>query len=198
MSISIENTVNALKKNNMNVIRAKDAGAVTKELDALIPEDATLGHGGSMTIALSGIEEHLKSHFKNYTDDRSVHHTLDFYLASANAITEDGKIYEVDGFSNRISCILNGPKKVVIIASVNKIVKDLKEAEHRVMTVAAPKNAIRLNKKTPCAVTGECIALKTGKRCDSPDRICSNTLIMEKQTVKDRITVILVDEPLGY
>ena len=66
------------------------------------------------------------------------------------------------------------------------------------MTVAAPKNAIRLNKKTPCAVTGECIALKTGKRCDSPDRICSNTLIMEKQTVKDRITVILVDEPLGY
>lgn len=194
----IENTVTALKQNNMNVIVVKTVEDVINELKNIIPQNATTGHGGSMTIEKSDIENYLKSNSK-YTSDRKLHPSVDYYLASANAITEDGKIYQVDGFSNRVACLSNGPGKVIIIASTNKIVKNEDEAKHRVMTIAAPKNAIRLNRNTPCAKTGECIALKTGKRCLSPDRICSNTLVMEWQLIKDRVTVILVtDKKLGY
>lgn len=194
----INKTVKALDANNMKTTVLKTAIEATKYLASLVSKDTTTGNGGSMTLVHSGIIDFLKDN-TDYKEDRNIHHAVDYYFASANAITEDGEIYQVDGHSNRISCLVNGPKKVVIIASANKIVKDLDEAKLRMMKIAAPLNAKRLSRKTPCAITGECIALKTGKRCDSDERICSNTLIMEKQVAKDRVEVILItDENWGY
>lgn len=194
----LNKTIASLEKNNMKVISLKNSREAIDYIKTIVNSNTTTGNGGSMTLVDSGIISYLEKNTK-YQEDRSTHHSIDCYFTSANAITENGQIYQVDGHSNRISAIVNGPKKVIIVASVNKIVKDEEEAKYRVMKIAAPKNAARLSRKTPCCTIGECIALTTGKRCESPERICSNTLIMEKQTAKDRITVVLVtDEALGY
>lgn len=195
---TIDKTVKALDANNMKTTVVKTAENALSYIASLVDKTTTTGNSGSMTLVDSGIIDFLKSN-TDYKEERALHHSVDFYFSSANAITENGEIYEVDGHSNRISALVNGPKKVVIVASCNKIVKDLDVAALRVMKTAAPLNAKRLSRKTPCAVTGECIALKTGKRCESEERICSNTLIMEKQTAKDRVEVVLItDENWGY
>lgn len=194
----IDKTAKALEANNMKVTVVKTADDAIKYISTLVNKNTTTGNGGSMTLAQSGMLDYLKNN-TDYKEDRNAHHSVDFYFSSANAITENGEIYQVDGHSNRISALVNGPAKVIIISSANKIVKDLEEAKLRMMKIAAPLNAKRLNRKTPCSVTGECIALKTGKRCESEERICSNTLIMEKQTGKGRVEVVLItDENWGY
>ena len=116
----------------------------------------------------------------------------DVYLSSANAITEDGFLYNVDGRSNRVAALLYGPNKVIIVAGVNKIVRDLDAAIKRNREVAAPANALRLNKKTPCAKTLRC------SDCKSLERICRNYVLMGPQGFKDRVHVILVNEHLGF
>ena len=116
----------------------------------------------------------------------------DTFLASANAITENGELYNVDGNGNRVSAMIFGPKQVIIVAGMNKIVKDLDEAKKRVETIAAPKNTVRLEKATPCAKTGVC------GHCHSDDRICCSYVTLAQQRVADRIKVIIVNENLGY
>ena len=128
----------------------------------------------------------------------------DFYLTSANALTEHGEIYQVDGASNRVSALAYGPDKVIIVAGINKIVPNLRAAVERVKRHAAPANAIRLASGRFCENTGLCISpcfdendLMCHADCGD-DTICCNTLIMKKQRIKDRITVIIVGEELGY
>ena len=124
--------------------------------------------------------------------------SCDYYLSSANAITEDGELYNVDGNGNRVSAMIFGPKQVIIIAGVNKIVKNLEEAKRRVEKVTAPKNTVRLNCATPCAKTGECERLRSGSPCKSDARICCSYVTLGQQRVPDRIKVIIVNENLGY
>ena len=169
----------------------------------MLPEGATVSHGGSMTLVESGISEFLH---KNYTfiDRGEVGcQTPDCYFSSANAITENGVIYNVDGNSNRVSALLYGSEKVIIVVGVNKLVKDLAEAVYRVKTVAAPKNCVRLHKNTYCAKNGKCVSLNLEHPemcdgCGSPDRICCNYTVMAQQRVKGRINVIIVNQELGY
>ena len=116
----------------------------------------------------------------------------DWYLASSNAVTEKGELFNVDGNANRVAAITFGPKNVLLIVGCNKIVPDLAAAQARVKTIAAPANTIRLNCKTPCAVTGQCAD------CHSPARVCCTTTIHQFQRVKGRIKVLLVGEPLGF
>ena len=118
--------------------------------------------------------------------------SADWYLASSNAVTEKGELFNVDGNSNRVAAITFGPKNVLLIVGCNKIVPDLAAAQARVKTIAAPANTIRLNCKTPCAVTGQCAD------CHSPARVCCTTTIHQFQRVKGRIKVLLVGEPLGF
>ena len=116
----------------------------------------------------------------------------DTFLASANAITENGELYNVDGNGNRVSAMIFGPKQVIIVAGLNKIVTDLHAAVERLETVASPANCVRLGRNTPCAKTGRC------GHCLSPDRICNDYVIMAHQRDKDRIKVIFIADEFGY
>ena len=116
----------------------------------------------------------------------------DCYLTSCNAVTEQGELYNVDGNANRVAAMTYGPKSVICVVGYNKIVPNLEAAVARVEQVAAPANAVRLHRKTPCTVTGRC------EDCHSPDRICCTTVIHRQQRVPGRIKVILVGEELGY
>lgn len=116
----------------------------------------------------------------------------DLYITGTNALTEDGCLVNLDGLGNRVAAMIFGPKNVVVIVGRNKICTDLDQAMGRIKEYAAPVNAMRLNRKTPCAKTGYCAD------CKSPDRICNAWSVIEKSAPKNRIHVILVNEDLGF
>lgn len=116
----------------------------------------------------------------------------DYFFMSTNAITLDGELVNVDGAGNRVACLSSGPDNVIILAGMNKVAASVEEGHDRVRNTAAPINALRLNKKTPCAVTGRC------SNCQSPDCICSQIVITRRSHIPGRIQVILIGEELGY
>ena len=203
-----------LKKNNMEFHYAPTAADVREIVESLLSEGDVITHGGTVSMEECGIRELIQSPKYNYLDRSKVSPEevpelyrkaffADVYISSTNAVTEDGVLYNVDGNGNRIAAIAFGPKSVIIIAGYNKIVKDLKQAEIRVKTEAAPPNCIRLSCKTPCAETGECVSLgmadyEMSDGCKGDSRICCNYLISAQQRHKNRIKVILVGEELGY
>ncbi len=213
--MNMENILNALRNHKMDAYFVNNKEEAKALALSLIPEGAVCASGGSVTLNETGIIDALKegnyTYIDRYAPDLDAEgreeamrrgHFSDVYLTSANAITENGELYNVDGNSNRVSAIVNGPKSVIVVAGVNKIVKDLDEAVLRVKTIAAPKNCVRLNCATPCAKTGHCISLDRGGNmpdgCASPARICCNYLISAQQRHPSRIKVILVNETLGY
>ncbi len=210
--MNTEKTVQNLKRNRMNVVVVENKEQVLTVLQQLMPEGSSVTHGGSVTLEQCGIPDWLRQQNYQYldrtavADPREVYLTgygADFFLTSSNAITENGELYNVDGNSNRISAIAYGPQRVIVIAGTNKIVPDLEAAARRVKTVAAPKNAARLHCDTYCAVKGQCVSLQKDAPqmtdgCQSPGRICRNYLISGPQRDIGRITVILVNENLGY
>ncbi len=107
-------------------------------------------------------------------------------------MTIDGEIMNVDGYGNRISAMIFGPKQVFVIIGINKLVKNLKEAEERIKLYAGPMDAKKLDKKTPCVSTGECMD------CKSPDRICNKYLVYRREPIPNRMKIILINEELGY
>ena len=116
----------------------------------------------------------------------------DIFLSSANAMTDDGVLVNIDGNSNRVSCIAQGPKKVVFIVGINKVCSDIDSAMKRARNVAATANTQRFDIKTPCKITGKC------SDCKSPDTICCQFLVTRYPRHKDRIHVILVNDSLGF
>ena len=147
----------ALKANNMEGWYLPDAAGVREFVEKLIPEGATVANGGSMTLAETGVMDLLASGRYEFLDRTGLAgeelgklyrrvFSADWYLASANAVTEDGKLYNVDGNSNRVAALCYGPKNVIIVAGCNKVVRDLAEAEERVRSIAAPANCVRLEK----------------------------------------------------
>ena len=127
----------------------------------------------------------------------------DTFFTSSNAVTENGELYNVDGNSNRVACIVYGPRQVIMIVGVNKIVENLDEAILRVKTICAPMNTKRLGIATPCNKTGKCISLSKENTfmcdgCGGNTRICCNYVVSAKQRHKDRIKLIIVNENLGY
>ncbi len=211
----INSTMMKLKKNNMAAYYVETAAEVVPLVKTLIKEGETVTHGGSETIKQCGIVDLLNSGAYNYLD-RSKAETreevekiyreayfADTYFASANAVTESGLLYNVDGNSNRVSAILYGPKQVIMICGYNKIVKDLDEATYRVKKYASPQNTKRLGADTYCANAGECLSVGRDASymcdgCRNEGRICCNYVISARQRHKDRIKVILVGEELGY
>ena len=167
----------------------------------LIPEGSTVTRGGCLTSAQIGLDAALKDgnydfiEREKFEDQRKamlLAYDSDVYLASANAITEDGIIVNIDGNSNRVSAIAYGPKKVVFLVGMNKVAKDVDSAIKRARNVAAPVNALRLNRNTPCTKTGSCM------NCLSPDTICCNFMITRFSRAAGRIHVILINEELGF
>lgn len=203
--LGMERTAENLRKNNFYAECAENREEACEIVRGLISEEMMISVGGSVTLFETGIIDMLKNGNYNYLDryagNLSFEETkeifrksfyCDAYLCSANAITERGELYCVDGNGNRAAAMIYGPDSVIVIAGYNKIVKDINEAETRLKLMAAPANAVRLHKNTPCAVIGRCV------NCSSEDRICSDYVVFSRQQKKDRIKVILVGEELGY
>lgn len=213
MNTIIENTIKNLEKNNIEALYVESKEDVVPLIEKLVPQGSTVAVGGSVSLDESGVLSHLRSgryeFFDRYAQGLSREEVMevyrksfgvDAYFCSSNAVTEEGELYNVDGNANRISAIAFGPKTVIMIVGVNKIVKNIDEAVNRVKTIAAPKNCRRLDCRTYCFEKGHCMDMDggMGKGCDSPQRICRHYLVSAKQAVMGRIKVIIVNEELGY
>ena len=198
-------TIASLEKNNMNGYIVSNKEELINKIISLTNEGEKVSCGGSMSLAETGVMEHLRSGRYDFLDrakeglstkdiDRIYRECFfaDTYFSSSNAITEDGELYNVDGNGNRVAALLFGPKKVIIVAGVNKIVKNLDEAIKRNREIAAPANAKRLNKSTPCTKIGYCID------CKSPEKICREYTVIKSQKDKNRIHVIFLNDNIGY
>ncbi|MBQ1489181.1 MAG: lactate utilization protein [Lachnospiraceae bacterium] len=196
-----QKVIKGLESRNMTGLYAKDKEEALQIALSLIPKGSSITMGGAMSAHEIGLVEALKTDEYNFVDrDKSedkraamlAAYDADFFLSSANAMTEDGIIVNIDGNSNRVSAIAQGPKKVLFIVGMNKICPDWDSAMKRARNVAAPINAQRFGLSTPCAKTGSCMD------CKSPDTICCQFLITRFSRHEGRITVILVNDNLGF
>ena len=196
-----QKVMKGLESRNMTAYHAPDKQAALAQALELIPEGSTIGMGGCMSAVEIGLVDALKEGNYNYidrataTDQRAAMlaaYDSDVFLVSANAITEDGVIVNIDGNSNRVSAIAQGPRKVVFIVGMNKVCDDVDGAMKRARNVAAPINAQRFGLSTPCSKTGSCF------NCKSPDTICCQFLITRFSRHEGRIHVILVNDNLGF
>ena len=212
MTEQIKAVMENLEKNNMSAFYAETKDDVLPIIKSLLPDGCSVSIGGSVTLDQCKVREFLENGNYNYLDrydpslDGAAMQALfvralsaDAYISSTNALTSDGKLYNVDGGGNRIGAICYGPKSVIIVAGKNKIVKDVDEAIKRVKTVAAPKNCVRLSRDTYCAKMGKCVAADDNYGgCGSDGRICSTYMVTSHQNFPGRIKVIIVNENLGY
>lgn len=198
-------TIASLEKNNMNGYIVSNKEELINKIISLTNEGEKVSCGGSMSLTETGVMDLLRSGRYNFLDrakeglsvediDRIYRECFfaDTYFSSSNAITEAGELYNVDGNGNRVAALLFGPKKVIIVAGVNKIVKNLDEAIKRNREIAAPANAKRLNKSTPCTKIGYCM------ECKSPEKICREYTVIKSQKDKNRIHVIFLNDNIGY
>ncbi|HOS69274.1 MAG TPA: lactate utilization protein [Bacillota bacterium] len=203
MNESVKKTIEALEKHNMKASYFDDSETAVSYLMDKIEDRATVGIGGSMTVYSLGIPQKLiergnKVYFHwlestpegmDYARDKA--EKADVYLSSTNALTEDGKLVNIDGLGNRVASMIFGPKKVFVLCGVNKITKDLDAALKRIKENTY-KNARRLKLDTPCAHTEKC------NDCNSPQRMCSVTTIIERRPYKTEFEVIIIGKELGY
>ena len=196
-----QKVIKGLESRNMSGYYAKDKEEALKIALGLIEEGSTVTMGGAMSAHEIGLVEALKSGNYNFidrdkaTDKRAAMlaaYDADVFLSSANAITDDGVMINIDGNSNRVSAIAQGPKKVVFIVGMNKVCSDVDSAMKRARNVAAPINAQRFGLATPCSKTGACM------NCKSPDTICCQFLITRYSRHQGRIHVVLVNDNLGF
>ena len=202
---NLANTIieNMKKKNLEGYYCKTSADAVEKAL-SLMPEGSSLTWGGSVTLTECGLMDAIRE--RNYElIDRMTAKTpeesralygkqvmADYFLMSSNAVTIGGELVNIDGNSNRVACLCCGPKNVIVIAGMNKVVSTIEDGVRRVRNFAAPPNTVRLNRNTPCAKTGKC------GDCYSPDCVCSQIVITRRSSIPNRIKVILVGEELGF
>lgn len=199
-----QKVIKGLESRNMTGYYAATKEEALKIALDIIPKGATVTMGGAMSAREIGLVDAVKTdeyHFierenaKTAEEKRAAMlegYDADYFLCGANAITEDGVMVNIDGNSNRVSFICQGPKHVLCIVGMNKVCVDVDAAMKRARNVAAPINAQRFGLNTPCAKTGSCM------NCKSPDTICCQFLITRYSRHTDRIHVILVNEDLGF
>ena len=196
-----QKVMKGLESRNMSAYYAADKQEALARALELIGEGSSIAMGGCMSAHEIGLVDALKAGNYDFIDrDKAddpraamlAAYDADVFLASANAITEDGIIVNIDGNSNRVSAIAQGPRKVVFIVGMNKVCDDVDGAMKRARNVAAPINAQRFGLSTPCAKTGSCF------NCKSPDTICCQFLITRFSRHEGRIHVILVNDDLGF
>lgn len=203
--ISLEETIKSLKKNRIESVVLESKNEVLKYLDSIIDNASVVGVGDSVTLETIGVYDYLKNRNLVYLDkyDKTLgklekrelylrNFDADYFLSSANAISSDGKIYNLDGNGSRVAPIIFGPQKVLIICGINKIVKNEAEAVMRIRKTAAPLDVKRLGKTTPCSITGECMD------CKSTHKICNYFTVIQGQFDNSRIKVVFVKQELGY
>lgn len=170
----------------------------------MLPEGSTISWGGSASVSECGMMDALKAGNFNLIDRMTATNdqerreifgktvVADYYFCSSNAITLDGELVNIDGNGNRVACIIHGPQHVFMIVGMNKLVKSTEDAVNRIRTLACPPNAVRLNMKTPCAVTGKCAD------CLADDCFCNQIVVTRRSRHQGRIHVFLVAEDLGF
>ncbi len=212
----IDKTMENLRRNNMEPYFCETSEEARELVKTLIAKGDVISSGGSVTLKQTGIIDIIKSSDYNYLDRSREGITreeveevyrktfcADAFFTSTNALTENGELYNVDGNSNRVAAILYGPKSVVVVCGVNKLVKNLGEAVLRVKTKAAPPNTVRLGIDTYCAKKGQCVSLNKEnpelcEGCHGSGRICCNYVVCAQQRHVNRIKVIIINEELGY
>jgi L-lactate utilization protein LutB len=195
----------ALAKNNFGSSYAKTRQEAAEKVLSLIPAGATIGVGGSWTTMELGVLDELQKRGHTIYNHniaglpadevmslRRAELTCDVFLCSTNALTLDGKLVNVDGVGNRVAAMIFGPKQVIVVAGVNKIVRNVDEAERRIEMLAAPLNNKRLNRPNPCTVAGMCVD------CQGATRICNITTIIRKRPPATPMQIIVVGEELGF
>ena len=198
--ILAETVIKGLKSRNMTGNYAKNKEEALKLALGLIEKGSSITMGGCMSAKEIGLVSALEEGDYHFIDRTKLEpreallaaYDADIFLSSANALTDDGILVNIDGNANRVSCIAQGPKKVLFIVSMNKICSDLDSAMKRARNIAAPANAQRFDIKTPCKLTGKCTD------CKSQDTICCQFLITRYSRHTERIHVILVNEDLGF
>ena len=206
--LRLDNCRGALEKNNFAAYIAQTPSDAKKiVVDQILSEIdiKTVSWGDSLTLYATGILQYFRENpeielietfGENISREKSMERRreailADLFFSGTNAVTESGMLVNLDMIGNRVGGIVFGPKFVVIVVGRNKIVPSLEEAMNRIKNIAAPANAIRHAKKTPCTKTSYCMD------CKSPDRICNIWTIQEKSHPKDRIKVILINQDLG-
>ena len=196
-----EKVIEGLASRNMTGYYAADKEQALQTALSLIPAGSSVTMGGCMSAQEIGLVAAVKEGDYRFIDRHAFSdprqallaaYDADVFLTSANAMTEDGVLVNIDGNANRVSAIANGPRKVVMIVGMNKVCPDVDSALKRARNVAAPINAQRFGLSTPCAKTGACMD------CKSPDTICCQFLVTRYSKHKDRIHVILVNDDLGF
>jgi len=203
-----ENVANTIIKNmekrQIEGYYCPDSASALKKALELIPKGSSIGWGGSMTLTETGLMDAIQNGdykiinrelAKTPEEQRKIYGEIcctDYFLMSTNAITLDGELINIDGRGNRVSFLCYGPQNVLILTGINKIVTDIDAGLKRARDIAAPPNTVRLNRKTPCAITGKC------ENCYSPDCICSQFVVTRRSGVPNRIKVIIIGEELGY
>lgn len=195
-----QKVIKGLESRNMTGYYAANKEEALQKALELIPEGSTVTMGGAMSAFEIGLVDTLMNGNYDFLDRNKMEpreallkgYDADVFLTSANAMTEDGVMVNIDGNANRVSYIANGPKKVVAIVGMNKICDDVDGAMKRARNVAAPTNAQRFDINTPCKKTGACA------NCKSPDTICCQFLVTRYSRHAGRIHVILVNDFLGF
>lgn len=199
-----EVVIQQMKRRHINAYYCATSADAIKQVQELIPEGSSITWGGSLTIREMGLTAALKAgnyqvfdrdEIKTQAEKVEIYRkafSCDYYLTSANAITEDGLIVNIDGSGNRVAAITWGPEHVIFVVGMNKVCHDLEAAMSRARHLAAPVNATRIGCKTPCQVDGICHS------CHSTECICNYLHVMRNSYPAGRHTVILVGEEWGY
>lgn len=211
----IRKTVASLRRNNMAALFLPGREEALEHVMSLIPEGSSIGLGDSATVEEMGLLDTLRKEnkqgryrlFDRYrkgitkedVEDDGLNKyralTADIFITGTNAITLDGKLVNIDGAGTRVAPLIFGPRKVIVVAGINKIVKDTEEGIRRIKEIAAPINARRHGyNDLPCVRTGKC------NDCRSPQRICGYTVIVERASSRDkgRINVVIIGERMGF
>lgn len=200
-----EKVAEALKRNGFKAVFCKGRAEAAEEILRLVPEPGTVGLGGSRTVAELGVVDILRERGNTILDHsapglkneeriqvRRSQLTCDVFLTGTNAVTMEGQLVNTDGNGNRVAAMIFGPGRVIVVAGINKVVRDLAGAEDRIRRVAAPMNNRRLNLPNPCVKTGVCMD------CQGPTRICNVTTILNRRPGSTEMHVIIVGEELGF
>lgn len=213
MDAKVEKTMKSLRRNGFQCYYAANESEARSVVSHVIPPAASIGVGDSATLRQLGILDSLakegrvmvnpvselivdlinsgKCNGEQHRKLQRLSLMCDYYLTGTNAVTENGELVNTDAAGNRVAGMFFGPSKVVLVVGTNKIVANIEEGISRIRNCCAPNHAKTKMRKTPCAATGRCA------NCNSPERICKVTTIIERQPNKTDISIVLVDEDLG-
>lgn len=201
----IDVTIKNFKSNNMNAICIHHQDELFDILERLIPDDSIIGCGDSLTLEQLQVFDYLRKKKVNFLDKHNPSLTkqekrniylqnfsADIFISSANAITSNGYLFNIDGNGSRVAPIIYGPEKVIIVVGKNKITTSVESAIQRARQIAAPLDAKRLNKHTPCTKLDRCID------CNHKDKICNQFVLTTHQFDANRIHVLIMEDDFGY